>query len=273
MKVLIGFLFLFSISLTFSQLYTPGSGVSDIDGNNYSTININGQEWMAENLRTTTYANGNPIPNVTDSAQWSSLTTGAWTHYNNDNQYENPYGKLYNWYTVADTRNVCPTGWHVPTDAEYTLLTDYLGGEPVAGGKMKEAGTSNWASPNTGATNSSGFTGLPGGYLNGEFIFLGISAFGYWWSSSAESNISYYAWSRRLDFINGEALRADYTKQEGLSVRCMRESTSGLNLINPSQKKLVKILNIMGQETTVKTNEILFYLFDDGSIERKITVD
>jgi hypothetical protein len=161
----------------------------------------------------------------------------------------------------------------VPTDAEYTLLTDYLGGEPVAGGKMKEAGTSHWASPNTGATNSSGFTGFPGGKLNVEFRFLGIGAFGYWWSSSAESNISYYAWSRVLAFLSGDASSYDYTKQEGLSVRCMRESTSSLNLINPSPKKLVKILNIMGQETSVKSNEILFYLYDDGSIERKIKVE
>ena len=271
MKLIHLTLLLFTVNFSFSQLFTPGSGVTDVDGNNYLTININGQEWMAENLRTTTYANGNPIPNVTDSMQWSSLTTGAWTHYNNDNQYENPYGKLYNWYTVADTRNVCPTGWHVPTDAEYTLLTDYLGGEPVAGGKMREAGTSHWASPNTGATNSSGFTGLPGGKLNGEFRFLDIGAFGYWWSSS--SNISYYAWSRVLAFLWGDAFSFDYTKQEGLSVRCMRESTSSLNLINPSQKKLVKILNIMGQETSVKSNEILFYLYDDGSIERKIKVE
>ena len=221
MKLIHLTLLLFIINFSFSQLFTPGSGVTDVDGNNYLTININGQEWMAENLRTTIYANGDPIPNVTDNTQWSSLTTGAWAHYNNDNQYENPYGKLYNWYTVADTRNVCPTGWHVPTDLEYTLLTDYLGGEPVAGGKMKEAGTSHWASPNTGATNSSGFTGLPGGkrIYNGDFSDIG--AFGSWWSSS-ESN-SYYAWSRRLDFLNGNALRADYTKVDGLSVRCIKD--------------------------------------------------
>ena len=104
----------------------PGAGVN-FNGYTYTSIVLgNGQEWIAENLRTTTYANGDLIPNVTDGTQWSNLTTGAWVHYNNDNQYENPYGKLYNWYTVADPRNVCPTGWHVPTDAEYTLLTDYL---------------------------------------------------------------------------------------------------------------------------------------------------
>jgi hypothetical protein len=96
----------------------PGAGVT-FNGYTYSSIVLgNGQEWMAENLRTTTYANGDPIPNVTDNTQWQNLTTGAWAHYNNDSQYENPYGKLYNWYAVDDSRNVCPTGWHVPSDAE-----------------------------------------------------------------------------------------------------------------------------------------------------------
>ena len=107
--------------------------VTDIDGNTYRTIVIGEQEWMAENLMVEHYANGDWIPNVTNDAQWGNLSTGAWCYYNNDPQFECPYGKLYNWYTVADPRNVCPTGWHVPTDAEYTILTNYLGGAGPVG--------------------------------------------------------------------------------------------------------------------------------------------
>ena len=199
----------------------PGAGVT-FDGYTYPSIVLgNGQEWMAENLRTTTYANGDPIPNVTDNTQWSTLTTGAWAHYNNDSQYENPYGKLYNWYTVADSRNVCPTGWHTPTDAEWTVLSDYLGGESVAGGKMKSTSTQYWISPNTDATNESGFSGLPGGwrYPNGSFYDVGYS--GFWWSSTEYDAGS--AWSRGLDYTLGEVLRGYEDKQKGLAVRCLKD--------------------------------------------------
>ena len=196
----------------------PGAGVT-FNGYTYSSIVLgNGQEWMAENLRTTSYANGDPIPNVTDETQWSNLTTGAWAHYNNDSQYENPYGKLYNWYTVADPRNVCPTGWHVPTDAEYTLLTDYLGGEAVAGGKMKSTGTAYWLNTNIDVTNESGFSGLPGGgILNGGFIGLD----GFWWSST--EYLTGYVWHRYLlDFSVGVSRNGSLIT-EGLSVRCLKD--------------------------------------------------
>ena len=199
----------------------PGAGVN-FNGYTYTSIVLgNGQEWMAENLRTTSYANGDPIQNVTDGTQWSNLTTGAWAHYNNDNQYENPYGKLYNWYTVADPRNVCPTGWHVPTDAEYTLLTDYLGGEAAAGGKMKSTGTQYWLSPNTDATNESGFSGLPGGrrVSNGSFNAIGYN--GYWWSSTEFDTFS--AWYRVLSCDNGAVGRSGANKVNGYSVRCLRD--------------------------------------------------
>jgi uncharacterized protein (TIGR02145 family) len=200
----------------------PGAGVS-YNGYNYPTIVLgNGQEWMAENLRTTSYANGDPIPNVTDFIQWQNLTTGAWAHYDNDSQYEKPYGKLYNWYAVADPRNVCPVGWHVPSDAEWTVLTDYLGGEAVAGGKMKSTGTQYWQSPNTAATNESGFSGLPGGvrdYYSGGFGAVGN--YGDWWSSTESSTT--YAWLRGLSYDGGNASRSNFTKQGGFSVRCLRD--------------------------------------------------
>jgi uncharacterized protein (TIGR02145 family) len=200
----------------------PGAGVT-FNGYTYASIVLgNGQEWMAENLRTTTYANGDPVPNVTDGNQWAGLTTGAWCYYNNDNQYDNPYGKLYNWYAVADPRNVCPTGWHVPTDAEWTVLSDYLGGELVAGGKMKSTGTQYWQSPNSDATNESGFSGLPGGGRSNLFgIFVNVGDDGNWWSSSESSATS--AWGRGLYYTNGFVDRSDGDKRLGLSVRCLRD--------------------------------------------------
>jgi uncharacterized protein (TIGR02145 family) len=196
--------------------------VTDIDGNVYRTVQIGGQCWTAENLRTTTYANGDPIPNVTDSTAWTELTTGAWVHYDNNASYENPYGKLYNWYAVLDPRNVCPTNWHVPTDGEWTVLTDYLGGESVAGGKMKSTGTQYWQDLNTGATNESGFSGLPGGfryYSNGTFNFLGYN--GYWWSASESGAEN--AWYRTLSTYNAGIYRYSINKRDGFSVRCLRD--------------------------------------------------
>ena len=199
----------------------PGAGVT-FDGYSYATIVLgNGQEWMSENLRTTTYANGDPIPNVTDNTQWQILTTGAWAHYNNDSQYENPYGKLYNWYTVADPRNVCPTGWHVPTDGEYTLLTDYLGGESIAGGKMKSTGIQYWTSPNTDATNESGFSGLPGGRRGYDGPFYDIGFPGFWWSSTDVLTTS--AWLRFLSYDSGNVYRDNASRFSGFSVRCLRD--------------------------------------------------
>ena len=199
----------------------PGSGVV-FDGYTYTSIVLgNGQEWMAENLRTTTYANGEPIPNETGFNQWVSLTTGAWEHFNNDSQYENPYGKLYNWYTVDDPRNVCPTGWHVPSDAEWMILSDYLGGEPVAGGKMKSTGTQYWTSPNQDATNESGFTGYPGGgHGNNGPIDL-IGNYGHWWSSTEEGTSN--VWCRGLGSNGSYVSRISLGKQSGFSVRCLRD--------------------------------------------------
>ncbi len=136
--------------------YLQGT-VSDIEGNTYKTIKIGTQTWMAENLKTTKYKDGSEIPNITNNGDYDNNPANSET-----------YGRLYNWYTVDDDKGVCPEGWHVPDDAEYTVLTDYLGGESVAGGKMKETGTEHWNSPNTGATNESGFTGLPRG------VFFGI---------------------------------------------------------------------------------------------------
>ncbi len=209
-------------SLSLGDVNDPTGGGVTFNGYTYTSIVLgNGQEWMAENLRTTTYANGDPIPNVTDDNQWGDLTTGAWVHYNNDSQYENPYGKLYNWYTVVDPRNVCPTGWHVPTDAEWTVLIDYLGGNSVAGGKMKSTGTQYWESPNTGATNESGFSGLPGDRRTSDGSFGQIGSLGYWWSSTEHSTTN--AWLRYLGFVDDDVHKYSNDKLNGFSVRCLRD--------------------------------------------------
>jgi uncharacterized protein (TIGR02145 family) len=212
----------------------PGAGVT-FSGYSYTSVVLgNGQEWMAENLRSTTYANGDPIPNVTDGNQWLGLTTGAWAHYENNASYENPYGKLYNWYAVADPRNVCPTGWHVPTDAEWNTLVGYLdpaydpnapngSQSATAGGKMKSTGTQYWFFPNEGATNESGFSGLPAGLrssFDGTFGSLGTN--GYWWSAS-ESGAE-FAWSRFLYYYIADINRyGNFSKRNGFLVRCLRD--------------------------------------------------
>lgn len=199
----------------------PGQGVT-FDGYTYESIVLgNDQEWMTENLRTTVYANGEPIPNVTDDTQWENLTTGAWVHYNNDSQYENSYGKLYNWYTVNDSRNICPTGWHVPTDSEWAELVDYLGGVAVAGGKIKSAGTQYWQSPNQSATNEIGFSGLPGGgrYLDGSYSTIG--SYGFFWSST--EYIPTHSWMRQLSYDSGDMPRANLSKGAGICVRCIKD--------------------------------------------------
>jgi len=194
--------------------------VTDIDGNVYPTVLIENQFWMAENLKTTRFADGSVIPNVTDGNVWEQLTTPAWCNYNNSSANDIIYGKLYNWFTVSDPRNVCPAGWHAPTDAEWTTLTNFLGGQTVAGGKMKS--TTGWPSPNTGATNESNFSGLPGGYRGVNLgTFGNVGTNGYWWSSS--ENAPTTAWLRYLYYGYGNADRGTFTKQAGLSVRCLRD--------------------------------------------------
>jgi uncharacterized protein (TIGR02145 family) len=203
----------------------PGPNITDADGNSYKTVYIGTQQWMGENLKASKYNDGTTIPNITDNSKWSQLTSGAWCYYNNDESNNAKYGKLYNWYAVSQTtngnKNICPSGWHVPTDAEWTILTEYLGGESVAGGKLKEEGTTNWNSSNTEVTNRSLFTGLPGGYrtYGGGYVFVGNV--GRWWSSSEDGTI--YALYRVLDNKSGNAGRGDTNKDYGLSVRCLRD--------------------------------------------------
>ena len=196
--------------------------VTDVDGNSYATVQIGTQCWTQSNLRVSKYRNGDNITNITDNTQWSQTntsSTGAWCNYSNNASNGTTYGKLYNWYAVNDSRGLCPTGWHVPTDAEWTTLTTHLGGTSVAGGAMKS--TTGWTSPNTGATNSSGFTALPGGIRVSNGGFGDVGNDGNWWSSSVAG--SGIAWSRYLYFNSAFVYRVNNIQRSGFSVRCARD--------------------------------------------------
>ena len=196
--------------------------VTDIDGNEYGTVLIGNQVWMSENLKVTKYKDGTAIPTGHSNSDWSNLSSGAYAVYDDDDVNTDTYGFLYNWYAVDDSRIIAPDGWHVPTDDEWTTLTDYLGGTSVSGGKMKETGTEHWSSPNTDATNESGFTALPGGYryFNGNYIHQGYS--GYFWSST-EYNGRGSAWYRLLYYDGSDVSRSNYYKLCGFSLRCVRD--------------------------------------------------
>jgi uncharacterized protein (TIGR02145 family) len=200
---------------------TVNRTVTDIDGNVYRTVKIDGQWWTAENLKTIHYRKGLRIPNITEASEWGSLTTGACCDYDNNTDYDSTYGRLYNWYAVSDSRNIAPPGWHVPTDAEWQTLVDFMGGSSVAGGKMKEAGTSHWSAPNTGATNESCFSALPGGcrYYDGTFRHMGYGV--YFWSSSGIDALG--ARYQSLYYDGSDAYRGSSSKQNGFSVRLVRD--------------------------------------------------
>jgi uncharacterized protein (TIGR02145 family) len=195
--------------------------ITDIDGNMYNSVTIGSQIWMKENLKTIHYRNGDPIPNVSDTTQWYNITTGAYCDYGNMPENSTNYGRLYNWDAVQDNRNLCPSGWHIPADIEWSLLTNYLRGDSIAGGKLKEAGTANWQSPNTGATNSSGFTALPRGNRSYDGIYHGIGTFGNWWSST-EYNIG-NGWGRSMEYNSTKIIRDPISVYNGCSVRCIQD--------------------------------------------------
>lgn len=193
--------------------------VVDQDGNNYKTIKISNQTWMVENLRTTKYNDGTAIPLVTDKDIWIILSTPAYCWYNNDTIYKNLYGALYNGYAVNSDK-LCPYGWHISTDAEWTILIELLGGENIAGGKLKELGTTHWSEPNSEATNESRFSALPGGtrYING--MFFTIENIGYWWTFTGSNVLN--GWYRSMSSTNGAVSRNYLDSTNGFSVRCVK---------------------------------------------------
>ncbi len=202
--------------------YLAGCTPEDVisyDATDYAVVTIGTQCWFQENLKTTTYRNGDVIPNIQDGGEWSALDqnqTGAWASFNNSPSNEDTYGKLYNWYAVDDARALCPSGWNVPTDPEWTQLTDLLGGTSVAGYSLKS--TTGW---NYNGSNSSGFTALPGGYRSSGGGFNSYSSYGDFWSSSVQGGSN--AWYRRLSDSNSGVSRGSYSQRYGLSVRCLRD--------------------------------------------------
>lgn len=197
--------------------------VTDIDGNVYKTIKIGDQWWMAENLCVTKYRNGEEISNIINNFEWASISSSSYCYYNNDfATYGSIYGALYNWNAVSDNRNIAPEGWHIPTDEEWKILINYLGGFSVAGGKMKELGTIHWLSPNTGATNSSGFTAIPAGsrgVSTGEFGWIGLGN-DYW---SSTSNTNTHAWAYYVGNNTSGCLRLSHNKGNGFAIRCIKD--------------------------------------------------
>lgn len=191
----------------------------DTDWNSYKVIKIGNQLWMAENLRTTRFNDGTRIPDVSDSRLWSSLISPGYCLYNNDpGKYKVKYGVLYNGYTIS-TGKLCPLGWHVPSAEEWTSLTRFCGVN-TAGGKLKEI--NNWMSPNTGATNSSGFAALPGGSRGNLGSFMDAGIRGHWWSSSESDNSNVR--NNTMSYSNSDVTGSSDNKQSGLSVRCMKDN-------------------------------------------------
>jgi uncharacterized protein (TIGR02145 family) len=228
--LLIGYLAIFTFSCKKDEKsssfvdHTGETGtVTDFDNNVYNTIGIGSQIWMIQNLNVTHYRNGDPITNVTNSTAWNTLTTEAYCNFNNDLGYSTTYGKLYNWYAITDSRNIAPTGWHVPSKAEWDTLINFVGGKAIAGSKLKEIGNTHWISANTDATNEYGFQGLPGGYrLNlGDFLYLHER--GYWWTKSNEYLSGSFAYSYGLNKDSVSITCYATIQKFGLSVKCVKD--------------------------------------------------
>lgn len=200
---------------------TPAELVKDTDGNRYDVVSIGSQTWMKQNLKTAHYRNGEAIPQETDPAAWSALTSGAWCWYNNDSAtYASTYGKLYNWYAVNDPRGLAPEGWHIPDDVEWTSLVNAQGGNATAGGALKEAGYQYWNTPNSDATNKSRFSGLAGGFRSADGDFHNIHFSGYWWTATASSNL--LSWQYELLYNESGVRKNPLHKTNGFSIRCIR---------------------------------------------------
>lgn len=200
----------------------PNTGtILDIDGNSYSIIKIGEQWWMAENLKTKKFRNDEDIPQLGGSGNWTTAASAAFCNYDNDTEKASTFGRLYNYYAVSDGRKICPDGWHIPTNDNWETLVEYLGGNDVAGGKMKQEGTDTWNSPNNEATNESGFSALPGGVRNATTgNFAGLGSTGSWWTATQSGGENAWVWG--LSTMNGSIPNYDLDKNTGLSVRCIK---------------------------------------------------
>lgn len=281
-KAELSFVFLFCITGLFPN-FVSSQTITDIDGNVYNTITIGTQVWTKENLKVTHYRNGDQIPNVTDIVQWCSLTSGAYCSYDNDSANAAVYGMLYNWYAVNDSRSLAPAGWHVPTYSDLDSLQIYLGYDLVAGGKLKEVGTSHWMSPNTGASNESEFTALPGGQRTDSFyscMFSEITTQGYWWSSTEMDTT--YPWGINISY-NSEGMTnwAASKKQAGFSIRLIKDLSVGIHNIdeyeyfdiypNPARDRIV-IAGANNMEMTIAIYSLLGELLMKQNLENSKNV-
>lgn len=265
-----------------------GQTVSDIDGNVYTTVSIGNQVWLGENLKVTKFNNQEPISIVLDDTQWSTQTQAAYCYYQGDVANTNDYGNLYNWYVVNNSKNVCPTGYHVPSITEWEELITFLGGNAVAGGKLKEIGFTHWLDPNTAADNSSGFTLLPSGWrAHNNGFYESLSYMAYVWSSTSVDA------SSSSIILAGYDSPACYTSEShiltGLPIRCLKDETSSLDEPDNEQPILVypnpandlvhihfsivdnptaKLIDAMGQivlEATIENNTCSFDLSTFGN--------
>jgi uncharacterized protein (TIGR02145 family) len=192
--------------------------VTDADGNTYSTVTIYHQIWMSKNLNTTKYNDGTPVPNIPDLTEWNATTSGAYCDYGNIPANSETYGRLYNWYAI-NTGKLCPVGWHVPSHDEWQTFMVYLGGSFDAGIKIKEPGTAHWESPNSGVTNKTGFTALPGGNRSDDLDFFYLNNYANWWAYKADSG-------PEVEFIDLGPRAIGYgtaMKSWGMSVRCLKD--------------------------------------------------
>ncbi|MEX0997881.1 MAG: fibrobacter succinogenes major paralogous domain-containing protein [Flavobacteriaceae bacterium] len=214
-----------NIQTTTEEVKTPvqkSGTVSDVDGNVYRFLEMcDGKEWMIENLNVSKYRNGDEIPQVQDPVEWANLKTGAWCYYLKDSSYGAVFGKLYNWYAINDPRGIAPEGWRVATKEDWKQISDCLGGENVAGGKLKEIGSSHWMSPNVGAVNTSGFSALPGGGRSSKGDFTMVDNLGIYWTKTNYDELQ--AWIRHLSYSNTYVVEFYNDKRNGFSVRCVKE--------------------------------------------------
>lgn len=212
--------------LVFVAFISKAQTVTDIDGNEYNVITIGNQIWIEENLKVTHYQNGDPIANVTDAAQWSMISTGAYCWYNNYISSKTTYGGLYNWYAVVDARKIAPAGWHIPNESEWQALIDNLGGQAASGGKLKEMGTTHWGSPNVEATNESGYTALPGGMRIRSGLFSNLGSTCHLWSNSPGNTGG--GMNLVLESNTGSSFILENEKHCGFSVRCIKDNNTGI---------------------------------------------
>jgi uncharacterized protein (TIGR02145 family) len=267
-KILLCVLFMVTNELQSVQAQT----VTDIDGNVYNSVTISTQIWLKENLKTTRYSNGDLIGTTIPASLDITAETNPkyqWA-YNGEENNVAIYGRLYSWDAVADSRNLCPDGWHAATDPEWTILTDFLGGEDIAGSKLKEAGTVHWTTPNTDATNETGFTALPGGQRYSHGLFLDMGDIGHWWSASFYNSTN--AWWRSMYSVNSFEIRSYFDDRgRGKSVRCMKDLATAVT--NPSES-MIKIYpnpvsGILKIEYKDENFEIVIILNSQGGVLSK----